>query len=97
MVDAMAIMQKVHGENLTFDELSQTILKRILIDGHGSERIDVVFYVYLEQSIKAVERVACGSKEGIMFAFIKGGHCIKNWKCILTSTDTKNGLTKVSG
>ena len=90
----MAIMQKVHGENLTFDELSQTILKRILIDGHGSERIDVVFYVYLEQSIKAVERVACGSKEGIMFAFIKGGHCIKNWKRILTSTDTKNGLTK---
>ena len=90
----MAIMQKVHGENLTFDELSQTILKRILIDGHGSERIDVVFHVYLEQSIKAVERVACGSKEGIMFAFIKGGHCIKNWKRILTSTDTKNGLTK---
>ena len=42
VVDAMAIVQKVHGENLTFDELSQTILKQILIDGHGSECIDVV-------------------------------------------------------
>ncbi|CAM1321368.1 Uncharacterised protein at_DN1324 [Pycnogonum litorale] len=41
VMDAMAILQSVHGENLMFDELSQNILKRILTDGHGSERIDV--------------------------------------------------------
>ena len=52
------------------------------------------FDVYLEQSIKAAERVARGSNEGIVFTCIKGRHHIKNWKCILTSTETKNRLTK---
>ena len=56
--------------------------------------IDVVFDVYLEQSIKAVERVVCGSNEGILFTCIKGKYCIKNWKRILTSTETKNRLTE---
>ena len=56
--------------------------------------IDVVFDVYLEQSIKAVERVAGKSNEGIVFTCMKGRHCIKNWKRILTSIETNNRLTK---
>ena len=94
VVDAMAIVQKVHGENLTFDELSQTVLKQILTDGHGSERIDVVFDVYVKQSIKTAERVNRGSKEGIVFNCIKGGHHIKNWRRLLSSTETKTRLTE---
>ena len=35
-MDPMAIVQKVLDENLTFDKLPQAILKKILIDGHGS-------------------------------------------------------------
>jgi len=33
VVDAMDIVQKVHGEQLTFDELFGRILKQILTDG----------------------------------------------------------------
>ncbi|KAG1668011.1 Multidrug resistance-associated protein 1 [Nymphon striatum] len=65
VMDAIAIVQSAHRENLTFNELNQNILKRILTDGHGSERINVVFDVYVEQSIKAAERVNRGSYNDI--------------------------------
>ncbi|KAG1687443.1 Canalicular multispecific organic anion transporter 1 [Nymphon striatum] len=67
VMDAIAIVQSAHRENLTFNELNQNILKRILTDGHGSERINVVFDVYVEQSIKAAERVNRGSYNDIVF------------------------------
>ncbi|KAG1670035.1 hypothetical protein GQR58_017158 [Nymphon striatum] len=40
IVDAMAIVQMIPGENMTFDELSDAILKKIFNDGRGSGRID---------------------------------------------------------
>lgn len=56
--------------------------------------MEVNIYVYVEQSIKAAERMNCGSKEGIVFNCRKGGHHIKNWRSILTSTETKVRLMK---
>ncbi|KAG1650017.1 hypothetical protein GQR58_028409 [Nymphon striatum] len=93
IVDAMAIVQMIPGENMTFDELSDAILKKIFNDGRGSGRIDVVFDLYQDQSIKAAERINRGSKCGIMFNQIKPGHRIKNWKRILASTESKAKLT----
>ncbi|KAG1651588.1 hypothetical protein GQR58_026913 [Nymphon striatum] len=93
IVDVMAIVQMIPGENMTFDELSDAILKKIFNDGRGSGRIDVVFDLYQDQSIKAAERINRGSKCGIMFNQIKPGHRIKNWKRILASTESKAKLT----
>ena len=94
VIDAMSIVQKVNGENLTFDELSETVLKQVLLNGQKSRRIGVVFDVYIGESIKTAERVTRGSKDVIVFFQIKGGHRIKNWKHMLTSTKTKDILTK---
>ena len=94
VVDAMGIVQKVHGEQLTFDELSDRILKQILTDGRGSERIDVVFDMYRDQSIKNAERINRGSTQGIVFSQIRPGHRIKNYKRLLASTASKVKLTK---
>lgn len=33
-LDAMATVQKVHSENMIFDELSQSVFKQSLTDGH---------------------------------------------------------------
>ena len=93
VIDAMAIVQTTHGDNLTFDELSDAVLKKVLHEGWGSERIDVVFDMYREQSIKTAERVNRGSQHGIVFSQIKPGHRIKNWKRILSSTESKAKLT----
>ena len=42
----MALIQKIHGENSTFEELSDHIFQSILHAGQGSDRIDLVFDVY---------------------------------------------------
>ena len=33
VVDAMTVAQIVHGENLTFEEVSNTVLNKVLSDG----------------------------------------------------------------
>ena len=85
----MVIVQMVHGDNLTINELSDTVIRRVLNDGRGSVRIDVVFAIYQEQSIKTAERAHSGSKRGLVFSQIKAGHKIKNWKRILASVEIK--------
>jgi hypothetical protein len=94
VIDAMGIVQKIHGENLTFGELSQHILSLVLNDGRDSQRIDVVFDVYTQHSIKSAERASRGSKDSILFREIKAGHRIKNWKRLLANSESKNRLTK---
>ena len=84
----------VHGENLTFDELSNNVRMKILNDGHGSGQIDVVFDLYKEQSIKAAEWVNLGSKDGIVVNQIKLGHRIKNWKRLLATTESNNKIKR---
>ena len=71
IVDAKAVVQIVHGENLTFEEVSDTVLNKVLNDGRGSSRIDVVFDIYQEKSIKTAERAERCSKLGIVFSQIQ--------------------------
>jgi len=65
----MAVVQIVHGENLTFEEVSDTVPNKVLSDGRGSSRIDVVFDIYQEKSIQTAEpeQAERGSKPGIVF------------------------------
>ena len=56
----MSLVQKVHGDNKTFAELSDAIFMSALRTGAESSRIDVVFDVYLDESIKNAERVNRG-------------------------------------
>ena len=78
LIDGMALIQKLHGENHTFRELSEFIFDSTLSSGHGSTRIDIVFDVYREKSIKTAERVNRGSSEGVLFNSIRMEHRIKN-------------------
>ena len=94
LIDAMALIQKIHGKNSIFEELSDHIFQSILHAGQGSDRIDVVFDVYSIQSIKFAECVSRGSQEGVKFKTIRAGHKIKMWRRLLTCTETKNKLTK---
>ena len=59
----------------------------------GSERIDVVFDVYKDQSIKAAERTNRRSEDGVAFKKIMPGHKIQNWRRLLAGTESKNKLT----
>ena len=91
IIDAMELMNKLHGENRTFSELSDHVFSHIIHAGHGSDRFDVVFDVYHSDSIKS--RIQRGSTEGIAFSNIMPGHKINNWRRLLSCTESKNKLT----
>ena len=46
-IDGISIIQKLDGKNQTFAELAKSALKRVLHEGYPSNRIDVVFDVYI--------------------------------------------------
>ncbi|KAG1662734.1 hypothetical protein GQR58_020782 [Nymphon striatum] len=94
LTDDMRLMHTLHGENRTFSELSDHVFSQMLHAGYGSDRIDVIFYVYHSDSIKSAERIQRGSAEGIPFSNIMPGHKIKNWRRFLSCTESKIKLTK---
>ena len=62
--------------------------------GTESSRIDVVFNVYLDESVKNAERVNRGSDSGILFSNIVAGHKVKQWRRLLSSSKSKSNLIK---
>ena len=52
MIDGMAYVRQVKTSGLTFDQFSFNLLNRVIHSSKFAYRIDVVFDVYLENSIK---------------------------------------------
>ena len=50
---------------MTFGEVSEKLLNTVLTSNTSSQRIDVVFDVYRDQSIKDAERANHGADTGI--------------------------------
>ena len=90
IIDGMNLVQKVHGENKTFAEVSDAILMSVLHTGTESSRIDVVF----DESVKNAERVNRGLDSGIVFSDIVAGHKVKQWRRLLSSSKSKSNLIK---
>lgn len=56
VVDGMNLVQRVKGDQVTFGDVANTVLSMALREGADSDRIDVVFDTYRENSIKNSER-----------------------------------------
>lgn len=93
IVDGMGLVYKMQGDNITFSELSEHLLRTVLQTSASSSRIDVVFDRYNESSIKTAERVQRGADGGIFFAKIVPGHKIRNWRRLLACSASKAKLT----
>ena len=76
ILDGMAMIQKIAGDQKTFAEFADTLMSIVLNEGTNSERIDVVFDVYNENSIKNAERVRRGCGSGHEFRNIMPDHKI---------------------
>lgn len=74
VIDGMALLHKINGDNRTFEDLSMSILKSVLYTFPDSSRIDVVFDVYLSISIKNAERCNNRSSGGFLYGEIKDSH-----------------------
>lgn len=95
LIDGMALVQRLKGNHKTFAEVAETLLSFVLIEGEHSPRIDVVFDVYLEQSIKNLERTRRGATEGTIFRHITPGHSVQQWRKFLACPFNKESLIQV--
>ena len=55
VIDGMALVQKLKVVQMTFGQVADAVFQSILSCGNRSKRIDVVFDVYLDNSIKNAE------------------------------------------
>ena len=91
IADGMAYVRQIKTVDLTYREFSIKMLKHIVNSGIYATRIDIVFDVYMENSIKDVERARRSSGE-IVFKQIVPTSPIKQWNQLLSSGDFKNKL-----
>ena len=69
-------------------------LSRVLREGDGSSRIDVVFDVYRDLSIKSVER-ELRSEDFIRFKNVSSGQKVKQFSSFLQNSQNKTSLRKI--
>jgi len=91
IVDGMAHVRQLKTSGLTFCELSIKLLNQVIKCSRFASRIDVVFDVYLENSIKDVERERRSSGEMVLKKIVPTSQ-IKQWSQLLSSGDFKNKL-----
>jgi hypothetical protein len=90
----MALLHKANGDGKTFSEMATSILASIMHVATGSKRIDVVFDVYNDVSIKNAERETRMSDSGVLFSTITPGHKIRQWRRLLRCSASKTALTR---
>jgi len=66
VINGMSIVQKLDGNQWTFHDVAKTLLKRVLQEAGKSDRVDIVFDVYRDVSIKDAERVGLVSDSIIL-------------------------------
>ena len=91
--DGMAIIQKARATGLTFGELAHQMFQSILSSSRGAKRIDVVFDVYMENSIKSAERLR-RSTENLTFQQLIPSYPVKQYNQFLSSPANKLELIK---
>ena len=94
IIDGMSLVQKTNGNNKTFGELAETVLLSALLESKQSNRVDVVFDVYHQVSIKDAERLSRGASSELQYKKIIAGCTIQQWRKFLCSSRNKTSLIK---
>lgn len=84
----MTLVRKVKHTRHTFDSYADEILKAAVLSSAGASRIDIVFDVYREHSIKNAERTRRETGK-LQFKRIIGTQVIKQYTSFLSSGSNK--------
>ena len=90
----MSFIQKLSANYKKFSEISKDLFQKILNEGKLYERIDALFDVYRNLSIKTPERVKRGEKTAPTFSNIVAGNKITQWARFLKISKNKSELIK---
>ena len=94
IIDGMSLVQKMKGEKHTFAEVAHMLFTAVLNVSRGSSRVDVVFDVYNQVSIKEAERIKRNSDGGIKITNIMAGHRVLQWRRLLSCGVSKMKLIR---
>ena len=86
LMDGMALVRQIKTTKMTYSQFATVLLKKVLSIGRDSSRIDVVFDVYLDNSIKDVERNRRPCRKLKLQQIIPDAE-IKQWALLLSSND----------
>ena len=67
IIDAMSLVQKIKGKQKTFKEVAETLFRKAMSEKVSCNRVDLVFDVYKEKSIKNAERRNRGDFVSFLF------------------------------
>ena len=93
IIDGMALVRKIRCTGLTFSQVADVLFKAAISSSKRSTRIDIVFDVYFEESIKGVERNRRCSNQ-LSFKTIIGNNVVRQWQSFLGGGNNKNELVK---
>ena len=93
IIDGMAAVRQLKASGLTYKEFAEKLLKSVIKIVKNAKRIDVVFDVYLDNSIKNVDRNR-RSHGDLMPNQILPTSQIKQWNLLLLSNSNKNKVTQ---
>ena len=91
IVDGMACVRQIKVAKMKYGQFAITLLRYIIGLAKTAERIDVVFDVYKDISIKDVERNRRSHGE-LKLSQIVSSADIKQWSQVLSSNENKNKL-----
>ena len=91
--DGMAAVRQLKASGLTYKEFAEKLHKSVIKIVKNAKRIDVVFDVYLDNSIKDVDRNRRSHGE-LMPNQILPRSQIKQWNLLLLSNSNKNKVTQ---
>ena len=94
VIDGMALVQRMKGDHKTFSEAADYLLRMVLNEGGNSRRIDVVFDVYRDDSIRNAERERRGAETGNESRNIRPEHKLEQWRKFLLSPKNKSQFIK---
>ena len=92
VVDGMNLVQRIKGDQATFGDVAATVFSMALNEGRQSNRIDVVFDTYQENSIKNSERSLRGRETGHQLQSITSTQIVRQWRTFLSRISNKTNL-----
>ena len=94
IIDAMSLVQKIKGDHKTFKEIAEILFGRIMAESAQCSRVDVVFDVYRDISIKNAERKITGNADANQYKNILPSHKIKQWHQFIKSSHNRANLIR---
>lgn len=79
----MVLVQRLKGDHKKFSDVAVSLFGMVLHEGASSKRIDVIFNVYGENSIKNTEREHRGAEYGNEFRNLQPDHKVQQWRKFL--------------